>query len=209
MARARLPLALTLLLSFVTASPLSAGKYNRVLSIGDSAPHFEGLEGVDGRQYALDDFADKKVLVVAFTCNTCPYAVDYQDRLNEFARQHAGDDSPVGIIAINANTIPEDRLPAMKQRAEEEEFVFPYVSDPTQKIAKAFGAAWTPEFFVLDQQRRVIYMGAFDDSADRAKVEKQYVEPAVEAALAGKEAAVSETPAVGCTIRFERSRRQR
>lgn len=184
-----------------------AGEFNPVLNYHDPAPVWKELPGVDGKPHSLADFADKEVVVVAFTCNSCPYAVDYEDRLNAFARKHAGGDSRVGVVAINVNQIEADSLANMKQRAEEKGFQFPYLFDQSQQIARQFGALRTPEFFVLDRQRRVVYMGAWDNSADPRKVTQQYVEPAVEAALENKRPAPHETVPVGCLIRFARSRK--
>lgn len=192
-----------------SAAAASAGTYNTVLSIGDKAPGWEDLEGVDGRRYSLADFEGRKAVLIVFTCNTCPYSVDYQRRINELAKRNAADDSPVAVVAINSNKVADDQLPAMRQRAEEQGLVYPYLHDPTQQTAKAYGARRTPEFILLDQQRRVAYMGAFDDSADAGKVTKHYVVPAIEAVLAGKDVPVAETPPIGCSIRFERERRSR
>jgi peroxiredoxin len=182
------------------------GKFNPTLSIGDPAPTWSGLPGVDDKQHSLDDLQGKQVVVVVFTCNSCPYAVDYEDRLIQFAA-NKGDD--VGLVAVNVNKVDEDLLPAMKQRAEAKGFNFPYLFDESQKIAKDFGATRTPEFFVFDKNRRVAYMGAMDDSSAPDGVKETYLKDAVEALLAGKEPEVKETPPVGCAIRFERKRSRR
>ena len=97
-------------------------------------------------------------------------------------------------MAINVNTIAEDRLPKMKERAEAKGFDFPYLYDDTQKIGKAFGAAFTPEFFVLNRKRQVVYMGGMDDSSNAGQVKNNYLEPAVEAALAGTAARNGRSP---------------
>jgi len=186
-----------------------AGKYNPVLDIGDKAPEWKDLPGIDGKKYSLSDFKDKEVLVLVFTCNTCPYAVDYEDRLVAFATQYTGKDKPVALVAVNVNKVEEDLPPAMKKRAEKKGFTFPYLFDESQQIARDYGAGTTPEFFVLNQDREVVYMGAMDDSPMPEKVEKRYVETAVQAALNGKQPAVQETVPIGCRIRFERKRRRR
>lgn len=197
-------LALTLL-----TTQAFAGKYNQVLSIGDKAPAWSDLPGVDDTKHSLSDLKNKDAVVVVFTCNSCPYAVDYEDRMIEFAKKHAGPDGKVGLVAINVNRVPEDRLPKMKERAEQKEFPYPYLYDETQKIARDYGAIFTPEFYVLDGERKVVYMGAMDDSSNPEKVTKNYLEAAVEAALNGELPAVTETGAVGCRIRYERERRRR
>jgi peroxiredoxin len=185
----------------------SAGKFNDVLSIGDAAPAWAKLPGVDNEDHALADLKDKEIVVVVFTCNSCPYAVDYEDRINAFVEALCGADSKVGLVAINVNTIVSDRLLAMQQRAKEKKFRFPYLYDETQQIAKDYGANFTPEFFVLNKERKVVYMGAMDDSPDAAKVEKKYVEAAVAAALKGAKPEVTETVAVGCRVRYDRKKK--
>lgn len=194
------------LLFFAASGPLRAGKYNPKLSIGDESPVFEGLEGVDGKKYSLADFKEKKVIVIAFTCNTCPYAVDYEDRLADLAKKFDADGTGV-VIAINANQVENDLLPAMKARAEEKKFPFLYLHDAKQQVAKSYGATYTPEFVVLDADRKVVYLGAMDDSPDGKKIEKRYIEDAIAAILAGKTPEVAETPTVGCAVRYVRERR--
>ena len=166
------------------------------------------LPGVDGRPHSLADLEGKEGIVVVFTCNSCPYAVDYEDRIQALAAKYAGEASRVALVAINVNRVSEDSLPRMKERAEKKGFQFPYLFDESQQIARAYGAVWTPEFFVLDKQRRVVYMGAMDDNTDAAKVTVRYVERAIDAVLAGAEPEVKETPAVGCAIRYVRERKK-
>jgi peroxiredoxin len=177
-----------------------AGEFNAVLSIGDTAPRWSGLEGVDGKTHAWDDVADAKCVVVAFTCNSCPYARDVEARMIELAGQYSSPD--VRLVAINVNLIDDDSLPAMKRRAEEKAFPFAYLHDPSQKIAKEFGAIKTPEFFVLDAAGKVVYMGSFDDSPDGKAVTKRYVADAVKAVLEGTTPEVTETVPVGCRVRY-------
>lgn len=192
----------------LAASAAPAGEFNPVLSIGDAAPAWTDLPGADGNKHSLADLKDKQVVVVVFTCNSCPYAVDYEDRLVAFAKEHGGKDSPVALVAINVNRIEEDSLEAMTQRAKDKGFTFPYVFDESQNIAREYGATYTPEFFVLDAQRKIAYMGAMDDNADAMKVKERYIADAVAAVLAGKQPEKKETPAVGCGIRYERTRRR-
>jgi peroxiredoxin len=186
-----------------------AGKYNAVLNVGDKAPAWSGLEGVDGKRHALDDLADKEVVVVVFTCNSCPVATDYEDRILALSKKYASPGGKVGLVAINVNQIAEDRLPAMKERAEAKGFDFPYLYDESQQIGRAYGAAFTPEFFVLDRQRKIVYMGGMDDNSNAAEVKTRYLEAAIEAALAGEKPAVTEAPAIGCRVRYARARRSR
>jgi len=190
------------------SSAADAGKYNPVLSPGEVAPGFENLQGTDGQTYSLEDFAKADVLVIAFTCNTCPYAIDYERRMSEFAREYA-DDPRVAFVAINSNLEPADSLEEMKKRVEDQKLPYPYLSDPSQQTAKDFGALRTPEFVVLDKQRKAVYLGAFDDSPVSANVKARYVPEAVKSVLAGDKIETTETPPIGCLIRFKRTRRSR
>lgn len=183
-----------------------AGEFNQTLNVGDEAPAWEKLPGTDGREHALADLKDKDVVVVVFTCNSCPVAVGYEDRILALAKQHA---EKVAFVAINVNRIPEDSLEQMKLRAEEKGFPFAYLFDESQQIAREYGAQSTPEFFVLNKERKIVYMGALDDSTDAAAVKTQYLAAAIAAALEGKAPATQETYPHGCRIRFERSRSRR
>lgn len=194
------------IVSLFAAVPVFAGEFNRVLKPGDPAPAWKDLPGTDGKKHALADLKDKDVVVVVFTCNSCPIAVDYEDRIVAFAKKHAAGDAKVALVAINVNTIPEDRLDKMKVRAERKKFGFSYLYDETQQIAKQFGATYTPEFFVLDKNRAVVYMGAMDDKNNEKDATVNYLEPAVAAALKGDKPAKPETLARGCMIRIKKSR---
>ncbi len=188
----------------LVAAPINAGKYNKKLNIGDAAPAWEQLEGTDGKKHAIADWKDKDVLVVVFTCNSCIVAEGYEDRLIAFAAECNKADSKVGFVAINVNTGKADALPAMKERATKKKFGFIYLYDPSQKTALAYGAMFTPECFVLNKDRKVIYMGAFDDKPS-GEPKVKFVEEAVKGAIAGKTAAPAETPAAaGCKIRFDK-----
>ncbi|MGV3609192.1 MAG: thioredoxin family protein [Planctomycetaceae bacterium] len=188
--------------------PLSAmaGKFNTVLSPGDSAPAFAGLEGVDGKKYALEDFSKAEVIVLAFTCNSCPYAVDLEDRLIALSKEFEANPDKCVLVAIGSNTIPADALEAMTQKAKEKKFPFVYVHDASQKVAKEYGATRTPEVFVFNKERKLVYQGMFDDSPDGKKVTIPYVKQAVTDTLAGKSPTVQETAPVGCLIRFAKTR---
>jgi peroxiredoxin len=200
-------LSLVLLLNGVAVA--EAGKYNEVLAIGDAAPAWSELEGVDGKRHSLADLAEKEVIVVVFTCNSCPVATDYEDRILAFSKKYAGAKGKVGLVAINVNKIAEDQLPKMRERAEAKGFDFPYLYDDSQKIGRAFGANFTPEFFVLNRDRKVVYMGGMDDSSQADMVKSNFLIPAVEAALAGKQPGTTEAPAIGCRVRYERERRKK
>ncbi|MCA9165337.1 MAG: redoxin domain-containing protein, partial [Planctomycetales bacterium] len=117
--------ALTLGIILTSVGSLVAGEFNPDINIGDPAPVYRELPGTDGKQHSLSDLKDKRVVVVAFTCNSCPYAVDYEDRLNQLAQKYAAADSAVAVVAINVNKAEKDALPAMIERAREKKFTFP------------------------------------------------------------------------------------
>lgn len=197
-------LVLALALFALGAAPLSAGKFNKKLNIGDAAPAWGKLDATDGQKYALADFKDRDVLVVVFTCNSCIVAGLYEERLIAFAAECNKPGSTVGFVAINVNTGKADALPAMKERAKKMKFGFTYLYDPTQKVALDYGAMFTPECFVLNKDRKVVYMGAFDDKAG-GDPKVRFVEDAVRAARAGKGASPAETSAAaGCKIKFDK-----
>ncbi len=180
-----------------------AGQFNKTISIGDAAPAFADLQGTDGKTHSLKDVT-ADVVVLVFTCNSCPIAVQYEDRLVALAKLHAGPNTKVAILAVNVNTVAEDQLPKMIERATKKQFNFVYMYDPSQQIAKAYGANYTPECFVLNKDRKIVYMGAFDDNTTAEKVTIPYVADAIRAALDGKDAPKAETLARGCRIRFNR-----
>jgi peroxiredoxin len=192
---------------FVTAAfavaVLAVSAQAAPLKVGSPAPNFSGLESADGKSVSLADFKDKDVLVVTITCNHCPVAIAYQDRLIDLAKTY-GPDSKVGIVAINVNNAEEDKLDKMKERAKEKGFRFPYAYDPSQKIARDLGASVTPEFFVFNKERKLVYSGAMDDSMNADKVTKHYVTDAVDAALKGEAPAVSTSKARGCGIMYDK-----
>ena len=192
----------TAILVAAAASPAVAGKFNEKLDIGDPAPQFSGLPAVDGKTYGLADYEKKDAVVVVFTCNDCPVAQAYNERFNAFVAKYKS--KPVGFLAINCSKDTTSVLEQMKPFAKEEGLKYTYASDESQKSGKAYGATVTPHVFVLNKDRKVVYMGAWDDNWMNAdKVEKTYAVDAVEAVLAGKKVEVAETQQVGCGIRYE------
>ena len=172
------------------------------MTIETPAVPFE-LPGVDGRQHTLEEFADKPVLVVVFTCNHCPYAQGWEGRLIQLQRDYAA--RGVAFVAINANDPvkhPGDSFAAMQERANAHAYPYPYLQDLPQTTARAYGATRTPEVFVFDAARRLVYHGAPDDNVEVEQVTQHYLRDAIEAALAGNPAPVAETPPVGCTIKW-------
>jgi hypothetical protein len=149
--------------------------------------------------HSLSDYEGKPVAVV-FSCCHCPYVIAWEDRLNDLAK---GVDGQVGFVAVNANAgylgdSPDD----MRRRADEKGFAFPFLYDETQAVARAYGAARTPEVFVFDAAHRLVYHGAPDSDHTDPGGADPYLGPALEAAVAGTVPEVQETPAVGCTIKW-------
>jgi peroxiredoxin len=199
-------LALVLGLALVSNAP-GQGKFNKKVAIGDAAPTFTDLPGTDGKKHSLGDFKGKEVVVVVITCNHCPVAVAYEDRIIALAKKYAPSaDSKVAVVAINVNNLAADKLDKMKERAKNKGFNFPYLYDESQKIGRALGATVTPEFFVLNKDRKIAYMGALDDSQRAAGVKHKYVEDAIDALLKGEKISTTETRARGCSVKYERSR---
>lgn len=182
------------------AAPLAlAGKHNTKLDIGDKAPKIASLPGTDGEKHSLADYADKKAMVVVFTCNSCPVAQSYLGRFNKFVTKYA--DKPVGFLAVSVNQGKLDNLAAMKTFAKKHDVKFTYAWDKSQETGAAYGATVTPHVFVLNQDREVVYMGAWDDNWRNSKeVEDAYALEAVEAVLAGKTPETTETLQRGCGI---------
>lgn len=193
----RISAATIALIGLLLLHPAQAGEFNKKVKIGDPAPAWTKLPGVDGKTHSLADLKDKDVLVIAFTCNHCPVAVGYEDRLIELTRKYSA--KKVAVIAINVNNLEADRLPRMVDRSREKHFNFPYLYDESQQVGRDFGATFTPEFYVLNKERKIVYMGAMDDEQHK----DNYVELAVQAALKGQVPAKTEARPRGCTIRYE------
>lgn len=173
--------------------------------VGDIATDFS-LKNIDNKKVALKDFKDAKGYIVIFTCNHCPYAQAYEDRIIALDKKYKKQGYPV--IAINPNN-PEkqkdDSFDLMKVRAKEKGFTFPYLLDEGQKIYPQYGATKTPHVYILQKTSKgnqVKYIGAIDDNyGDEKAVKQKYVENAVDALLKNKEVAVKETKAIGCSIK--------
>ncbi|BBO35758.1 redoxin domain-containing protein [Lacipirellula parvula] len=184
-----------------------AGEFNPTLSIGDAAPAWEKLPGVDGEEHSLADLDPKLPVIVVFICNSCDVAADYEDRIIAFAEKHQDD---AAVVAICASAKPADALPRLRERAEAKKFPFIYLHDKSQQIGQAYGANYTPEFFLLSagkpDERRIVYMGAMDDSTYADQVKANYLEPALAALQTGKEPTTKETAPRGCRIKYPRKR---
>jgi peroxiredoxin len=178
---------------------------NEGYDIGDIATDFS-LENIDGKMVSLADYKDAKGFIVIFTCNTCPYAVAYEDRIIELDKKYASLGYPViAIMPNNPAVQPKDSMEDMKARAKAKGFTFPYLMDAGQKIYPQYGATKTPHVYVLQKTNKghqVKYIGAIDDNyQDAAAVQVKYVENAVDALLKGKEISETKTRAIGCTIK--------
>ncbi len=174
------------------------------LEIGQHAPDF-CLPGVDGKDHSLAHYRDRKVVVVMFTCNHCPYVQAYEDRLIALQREYAA--KRVQLIAINANDAagyPEDSFDNMVRRAQKKQFNFPYLRDDTQRVARSFGAEYTPEVFVLNPKFELRYVGRVDDNWQNPdKTKSHNLRDAIEAVLAHKKIENPITHAIGCTIKWK------
>ncbi len=177
------------------------------IKIGDKAPEFS-LKNIDNKDYSFDNIRDAngKVpegYIIVFTCNTCPYAKANEQRLIELHKAYAPQGYPVIAIQPNDPAVqPGDSFKAMKQNAEEKGFPFVYLFDENQKVFPAYGATKTPEIFLLDENRILRYHGAIDDSPrDASGVSEKFVEDAIKALQAGKQPEITNTKAVGCSIK--------
>ncbi len=189
---------------FVAAT--NVNKTGGGLAVGDTAPDFS-LKNIDGKMVSLANYENVKGYVVIFTCNTCPYAVMYEQRIIELHDKYAAKGYPV--IAINPND-PEvkagDSFEKMQQRASAKEFPFAYLFDDGQEVYPAYGATKTPHIYLLDANKKVQYIGALDNNPqDASAVTTKYVEEAIAALEAGETPATTTTKAIGCSIKVKRS----
>jgi peroxiredoxin len=172
---------------------------------GDKATDFK-LKSVDGKMYSMSDYKDAKGFIVVFTCNHCPFAVKYEDRVIELAKKYKS--KGYVLLAINPNdpaAQPDDSFDKMKVRAKEKGFTFPYLFDEGQKIFPQYGATKTPHVFLLDKNLIVKYIGAIDDNVeDASAVKEKFLENAIAALENGKEPTVPVTKAIGCSIKVKK-----
>jgi glutathione peroxidase-family protein len=166
------------------------------------------LKNVDGKMVSLADYKSAKGFIVVFTCNHCPYAKGYEDRIIALDKKYATLGYPV--VAINANDAsqaPEDDYTTMQERAKAKNYSFPYLLDETQTVAKTYGAKRTPHVFVLNKEGGALvvkYIGAIDDNfEDPSAVKEKYVENAVDDLRSGKPVTPGTTKAIGCTIKWK------
>jgi peroxiredoxin len=201
---------LSILAIVVVVSAFSVNsKASTGYEVGDVATDFK-LENIDGKKVSLADYTEAKGFIVIFTCNTCPYAVQYEDRIIALDKKYASKGYPVIAIQPNdPNVQPGDSMEAMKARAASKGFTFPYLMDEDQKIYPQYGANKTPHVYILEKTNKgniVKYIGAIDDNyKDASAVNVKYAENAVDALLAGNEVPETTTRAIGCSIKVKKS----
>lgn len=177
------------------------------LNVGDKAVDFN-LKNIDGKMISLGSNKSVKGYILVFTCNTCPYAQMYEDRIIELHNKYASQGYPV--LAIQPNDVsksPGDSFDNMKTRAQQKSFPFPYLIDETQEVTKTYGATNTPHVYILNKLSesnfRVEYIGAIDNNSRNASAaSKHYVQEAVESLLSGNEITSKSTKAIGCGIKW-------
>jgi peroxiredoxin len=198
---------LSLVVLSVVALPLLAGEHNKVLSVGDKAPIFSGLPAVSNGEDSSVSLSDLKedLVVVVFLANHCPYVVANEDRLIDFVNAYK--DKGVKVVAITVSHMDQDKIPGIKTYTKDHKSNYAYAYDESQEVGRAYGATSTPQYFVLDKERKIRYMGALDDSPMKEdKVKKTYLRDAVDALLKGETPPVTETAHPGCGIRYESKR---
>jgi peroxiredoxin len=173
------------------------------LPIGAEALPFEGLLSTDGGRLGFSTVADRDVLVLIFSSNRCPTAKAYAERMNDLQRDYGP--RGVQILAINSNPpslYPEESYPRMVDRANDDGYVFPYLVDDGQRVARAYGATCTFHVFVLDPARRLRYQGRFDDSRLEARVTTHHLRDALDDVLGGRDVRLPVTRPFGCSLDF-------
>lgn len=196
---------IALLVTSIFTIPTNIYETNKGYEVGDYAADFS-LPNIDGKKVSLSDYPDAKGYLVIFTCNTCPYAVMYEDRIIDLDKKYKALGVPV--IAINPNNPdiqPKDGFSYMQERAKEKGFTFPYLLDEGQEVFPQYGATRTPHVYLLektDSGNLVRYIGAIDDNyRDASAVKEKFVENAVDAMLTGGKIEPTTTKAIGCSIK--------
>jgi peroxiredoxin len=176
-----------------------------MLPLGTSAPDFHLPDVVSGKTISLSDFKDKQALLVMFICRHCPFVKHVQNELARIGRDYAG--KPLGIAAISSNdatTFPEDAPDSLGEMAAELGFNFPFLYDESQDVARAYDAACTPDFFLFDKDRKLMYRGQLDNSRPNSNVPVtgKDLRTAIDAVLSGQTVSSDQKPSVGCNIKW-------
>ena len=182
-----------------------AATSSTMLELGTRAPDFS-LPDTDGRMVSLADYRDASGLLVMFICNHCPYVRHVRHELARLGEDYLR--RGVAIVAINSNDVlayPDDRPERMKEEKEQVGYPFPYLFDESQEVAKAYGTACTPDFYVFDRERRLVYRGQLDDSrpGNRIPVTGKDLRAELDAVLAGRPVSPEQQPSVGCSIKWK------
>jgi peroxiredoxin len=178
-----------------------------MLSLGTPAPPFALRDVVSGQICSLDSFTGKTALLVMFLCRHCPYVVHVEQGIATIGQDYR--DTGLGIVGISSNDpeqYPDDAPPRLKEMAERLGFAFPYCFDETQDVAKAYHAACTPDFYLFDQERRLVYRGQLDDSrpGSNKPVTGRDLRAAIDAVLSGRPVNSNQKASVGCSIKWKR-----
>ena len=179
-----------------------------MLPLGTPAPPFSLRDVVSAQSYSLASFNGKAALLVMFICRHCPYVVHVEQEIAKIGQDYT--DRGLGIIGISSNdpvSYPEDAPPRLKEMAERLGFTFPFCFDETQDVAMAYGAACTPDFYLFDRERRLVYHGQLDDSrpGSNKPVTGRDLRAAINAALAGKPVDSIQRASIGCSIKWKRA----
>ena len=176
-----------------------------MMPLGTKAPEFDLVDTVSGDRVKLTDYSDKDALLVMFICNHCPYVKHVRNELSHLGTDYQ--DSPLGIVAISSNDIdeyPDDSPEKMKAEAEEQGYVFPYLFDEDQSVAAAYTAMCTPDFFLFDADRELVYRGRLDESRPNSgvPVTGRDLRAAIDAVLKGEQVPDEQFPSMGCSIKW-------
>ena len=204
-------ITLCLTIALLSGAALQAGQYNAVVEIGAPMPEFSDLPATDGSTLSSSDL-DEDLVILVFLANHCPWVKGMDPDLVKLADAVQSD--RVRVVGVSVNHREDDRLPAMKEHAEQAGYNFTYVYDESQELGRALGATRTPEYYVFDEDRKLVYMGLLHNSPASKRRDgtinytegeptEFYVADAVKALLAGKEVPVAETRAHGCSVEYE------
>ncbi len=180
--------------------------YSTMLSLGTKAPEFSLKDVVTGKEVSNETFDSKKLMLVIFMCKHCPYVVHIQTELAKLSADYENKD--IGIVGISSNdaeTYPDDSPESLKAYAQQMNYKFPLLFDGTQEVAKRYTAACTPDFFLFDKDRKLVYRGQFDDSrkSNSEPINGKDLRDAIDSALADKPVSQTQKPSTGCNIKWK------